>query len=198
MKVTSHSINVSMQYSLNFFIFSLALCHSLLLPVVVTTKTMSPLHENWKLHKHISYFLGTVAVAVCLLPQCSVAKIDDTASIERFNKAYVELSDLDNNWNVIVSKTEESDGNGDAIRRRLGTVYKPPACEVALCSFSSFTQKFVNNNYDSIDIDKFEGISSEINEALTQADFLAYSAIFNEFSSAKKMDYIGETPVCST
>ena len=138
------------------------------------------------------------AAATLILPHtispAYAATVEDRTSLERFEVAYKELVDLDQDWNKIVQKTEDFDGNGDSVRRWLGTVYKPPVCDRALCSFSSFTQKFVNSNYDSLgDVEAFESIATDINEALTQADFLAYSAIFNEFSSAKKTDYIGKT-----
>merc|ERR1711871_878150 len=52
-----------------------------------------------------------------------------------------------------------------------------------LCSFSTFTQKFIQDNYDDIDSDAFEVISTEYLEALNQADFLAYSSNFAEYGN---------------
>ena len=43
----------------------------------------------------------------------------------------------------------------------------------------------IKDNFEDLDMDSFEDLISPLNNALGQAEFLAYSANFNEFSSAK-------------
>lgn len=122
-------------------------------------------------------------------PHPAISKITDTVALERFDRAYENLVDLDSSWSMIK--------DGDSIRRRLGTVYTKKSCEEnALCSFSSFTEKFVQKNYDDFDSDAFEAISSQYLEALNQADFLAYSSIFSEYGNGGGgADYILQSRV---
>lgn len=149
---------------------------------------------------HVGTFLGYVGPCVLILSPLQVqlpftttqtsnpssalvltneaqAKSTDTASLGRFDLALKELQTLDRNWDSIVKD------QGDNVRRKLGTVYAPPKCMSPLCSFSSFTQKFVQDNYDDIDSDAFELISTEYLESLNQADFLAYSSNFAEYGN---------------
>lgn len=72
----------------------------------------------------------------------AIAKVNDPVAIERWKNAYKELKNLDKNWDQIVNDNR-SGTSGDNIRRKLGTVYTPPNCESPLCSFSSFTNKFI-------------------------------------------------------
>jgi hypothetical protein len=88
-------------------------------------------------------YMGTLGASVLVwsVQQPAWSKVTDAAALERFDQAYNNLVDLDKNW----SKMKD----GDSIRRRLGTVYTPPKCSSPLCSFASFTEKFVKNNYGS-------------------------------------------------
>ena len=61
-----------------------------------------------------------------------VKVLSDPEAIARFTKAAETLSDLDSNWDAVVA------GQGDNIRRQLGTVYSPPTCTSPLCSLSHF------------------------------------------------------------
>jgi hypothetical protein len=95
----------------------------------------------------------------------------------RYANAKAELIALDKDWTAI---TEQG---GDGIRRKLGTVYSPPRCDRALCSFSIFTNNFVKKHVDDLDLSAFDGPSGELLEALNQADFLAYSSVFSGYGN---------------
>lgn len=131
---------------------------------------------------------GSICLAscfVCMPTQMACAKLTEEG-VNRFINAKAELDDLDTNWDKISGKSEANPmGLGDNIRRKLGTVYTPPKCDYALCSFESFTKSFLKDNFEDLDMDSFEDLVSPLNNALGQAEFLAYSANFNEFSSAK-------------
>jgi len=103
----------------------------------------------------------------------------DDASMLRLKASLQELQKLDKDWNSITNIA----GAGDNIRRVLGTVYSPPNCDSPLCSSDKFVKRFVTTHLDDIDLDKFDGPSSQYLEALKNADFLAYSSIFSEFSA---------------
>ena len=126
-------------------------------------------------------------------PDTATAKLNEEGVI-RFRNAKAELDDLDMNWDKVIGRSEANPmGLGDNVRRKLGTVYAPPKCDLALCSFESFTKSFLKENFEDIDVDTYEDFASSVNNALGQAEFLAYSANFNEFSSAKpagKLAYI--------
>lgn len=94
---------------------------------------------------------------------------------------------MDKNWDTIVT----GDHDGDSIRRKLGTVYTPPACDSPLCSFSNFVPKFMVEYGEDIDIDEFEAPSQELLLALNEANSAAYNAIFcPEFANPSAADYI--------
>lgn len=94
----------------------------------------------------------------------------------KFTNALCELKDLDSNWDDIVR------GQGDNIRRRLGTVYTPPKCEPSLCCYETFINKFAKTHED-IDLEAFEEPSKNLLTALNQADFLAYSSVFSQYGN---------------
>ena len=112
-------------------------------------------------------------------PSCAMAAIapDDTSMV-RFKSSLLELQKLDTDWTTITKMA----GAGDNIRRVLGTVYSPPSCDSPLCSSDKFVKRFVTTHLDDIDLDSFDNPSSQYLEALKNADFLAYSSIFSEFS----------------
>ena len=109
--------------------------------------------------------------------------------ISRWKDAYQVLTDLDKNWDKTVK------GEGDNVRRQLGTVYAPPKCSSPLCSFNLFVPKFISENANEIDnIDDILEPSSELLEALNQADFLAYSSVFSEYGNGGGgADYIQQS-----
>lgn len=128
---------------------------------------------------------ASISAAVCVQP--AQAAIPE-ASLARWHAAYDELTKLDGNWESIVK------GEGDNIRRKLGTVYTPPSCNSPLCNFANFVPRFIADNADDIDMDTFEGPSSELLEALNQADFTAYSSIFSEYGNGGGgADYINQS-----
>ena len=102
---------------------------------------------------------------------------DDNGGISRMRKAREELSSLKKDWMEVVTTK-----GGDGVRKRLGTVYKPPACELSLCSFPSFVERFIQNNPD-LDIDAIEEPARLLSEAYTQSDFYAYSSNFADFGN---------------
>ena len=111
------------------------------------------------------------------------------ASLSRWKDAYDVLSKLDQNWDKTVK------GEGDNVRRQLGTVYAPPKCTSPLCSFNLFVPKFISENVNEIEnIDEILEPSSELLEALNQADFLAYSSVFSEYGNGGGgADYIQQS-----
>ena len=77
-------------------------------------------------------------------PDTASAKLNEEGVI-RFRNAKAELDDLDMNWDKVIGRSEANPmGLGDNVRRKLGTVYAPPKCDLALCSFESFTKSFLN------------------------------------------------------
>ena len=137
--------------------------------------------------------LGGATAAACLLfaPTApSQAALNDAEAMSRYLAARDELASLDKNWDKVISS------GGDGIRRRLGTVYSPPACTSPLCSFNIFTDKFVSRHFDDIDYAAFEAPSADLIEALNQADFLAYSSVFADYGNGGGgVDYIANSRV---
>lgn len=135
--------------------------------------------------------VATSLLSCWIVPLCGGenlvhARMEDADSI-RFVNGLKELENLDTNWDKIVK------GEGDNIRRKLGTVYKPPACESPLCGFSNFVPRYVKTHED-INLAEFDGPSGELLEALNQADFLAYSSIFSEYGNGGGgKDYIDDS-----
>ena len=119
--------------------------------------------------------VGSLGCAFSLA--CPAGAAIPSDALARWKTAASELEVLDKDWDNIVR------GEGDNVRRRLGTVYAPPKCLPALCSFNLFVPRFITENVDDIDMDTFEGPSGELLEALNQADFTAYSAIFSEYGN---------------
>ena len=97
--------------------------------------------------------------------------INDPVAVKRFNDALQSLQALDKNWDSIVK------GQGDNIRRQLGTVYTPPKCESPLCSFPTFVNKFVQSHED-LDVISFEDPIAEVLEAVNQVSRLIYFHFF--------------------
>lgn len=120
-------------------------------------------------------FLSSALVVVGF--SFDVLALDDPPALKRFDDALTVLVDLDKNFDAITK------GNGDNIRRQIGKVYAPPACTNPLCSFDTFVTKFVRSHPDDLDVDTFEGPIAEVQEAINQADFLAYSSIFSEYGN---------------
>lgn len=135
--------------------------------------------------------LGGAAAAACLLSSSaapSLAALNDAEAMGRYLAARDELVSLDKSWDKVVL------AGGDGIRRKLGTVYSPPACTSPLCSFNLFTDKFVSKHFDDIDFEAFEAPSAELVEALNQADFLAYSSVFADYGNGGGgVDYIANS-----
>ena len=139
----------------------------------------------------IARFVGSICCATSLGIGAYVPTVHATgipsASLLRWTSAYDELQNLNKNWDTIVT----GDHDGDSIRRKLGTVYTPPACESPLCSFSNFVPKFMVEYGEDIDIDEFESPSQELLLALNEANSAAYNAIFcPEFANPSAADYI--------
>lgn len=132
--------------------------------------------------------VGIVNLSLLLQnPSVSLARIYDDPETLRFTQGLQALENLDGNWESVVK------GQGDNIRRKLGTVYSPPVCDSPLCSFSSFIPKYVRS-HDQIDVSEFEGPSSELLQALNQADFLAYSSVFSDYGNGGGgVDYIAKS-----
>lgn len=132
---------------------------------------------------------ATAALSLLLSPAApSLATLNDPEAMGRYLAARDELVSLDQNWDKVVA------AGGDGIRRRLGTVYSPPACTSPLCSFNLFTDKFVSRHFDDIDYEAFEAPSAALIEALNQADFLAYSSVFADYGNGGGgVDYIANS-----
>lgn len=121
-------------------------------------------------------------------PIISNAAVDDPSAIARYKDAERELQELDTNWDKVAS------AGGDSIRRKLGTVYSPPKCSSALCSFNIFTDKFVRAHSEDLNLAEFDAPSAELLEALNQADFLAYSSVFSDYGNGGGgVDYINNS-----
>mmetsp|Transcript_28867 Transcript_28867/g.27651 ORF Transcript_28867/g.27651 Transcript_28867/m.27651 type:complete len:189 (+) Transcript_28867:73-639(+) len=124
-------------------------------------------------------------------PEYSTATIDPV-SIARFRSGYEDLQALDKNWDTVI-RDKTGDIAPDNIRRVLGTVYRDP-CSAPLCSFSTFINKFVKANSDDLDVSAFDEPSRELQQALTSADFQAYSSVFSAYGNGGGgEDYIGNT-----
>ena len=123
-------------------------------------------------------FARSVSLSICTIG-CSLSLETMTVSpahaaiskdsLARWTQAYDELKSLDTNWDTIV----KGDHDGDSIRRKLGTVYTPPKCDSALCSFADFVPKFMVKNGEDIDIDEFEGPSQDLLLSLNEANSAA-------------------------
>ena len=114
--------------------------------------------------------------------------VDDPYPFSRFTAVYNELDRLDKNWDSIVK------GEGDNVRRVLGTVYKPPSCESPLCNYHSLIKGFARNHGDEIDLGEYDEKSQELLEALNQADYLAYSALFSDYGNGGGgKDYVADS-----
>lgn len=109
-------------------------------------------------------------------PVISIAQ-DDPYTASRFTAILNELVRLDSNWDTIVK------GEGDNVRRVLGTVYKAPKCESPLCNYPSLIKGYAINHGFDIDLDAYDESSQELLEALNQADFLSYSQVFAEYGN---------------
>ena len=143
--------------------------------------------------KQITKLFSKGLIGCCSFVLASQSYIYPASAIDadtaRFSQGLKELQNLDANWDGIVK------GQGDNIRRKLGTVYSPPVCESPLCGFSNFVPKFVKS-HDDIDLPEFEEPSSDLLEQLNQADFLAYSSVFADYGNGggqTSEDYIKES-----
>ncbi|KAJ1406780.1 hypothetical protein B484DRAFT_456740 [Ochromonadaceae sp. CCMP2298] len=113
------------------------------------------------------------------------ALVDD-AAMAKFEGSLNELTQLDEKWDTIVK------GEGDNVRRKLGTVYAPPACLNPMCGISTYIPKFAKTHPDDINMATFEEPASEFLEAYNQADFLAYSSVFSQYGNGGGgEDFIG-------
>jgi hypothetical protein len=128
----------------------------------------------------IGFSLGIATGNYPLMHHLSKANaiIDDPESITRLLNGKQQLQSLDDNWDSIAKK------GGDEIRRYLGTVYGPSLPKSPLSSMPIFIEKFIKSHSNDLNLSEFEEPSADFLEALTQADFLAYSANFAEFSAA--------------
>lgn len=119
-----------------------------------------------------------VSIGILIHPQSSIAASkEDPYTVGSFVKIYDELVRLDQNWDQIVK------GEGDNVRRVLGNVYKPPVCESPLCNYQGLIKNYAQNHGDEIELDEYDEKSEELLEALNQADFLAYSALFSDYGN---------------
>ena len=119
----------------------------------------------------------------------NAAVMDDPESIKRLEASRDQLTLLDKDWNNIVTK-----GGGDEVRRYLGTVYGPSLPKSPLSSMPLFVEKFIKSHSNDLNLSEFEEPSAEFLQSLTQADFLAYSANFAEFSAAAGIDDSPNSP----
>lgn len=119
----------------------------------------------------------------------NAAVMDDPESIQRLVASRDQLILLDKDWDKIVVK-----GGGDEIRRYLGTVYGPSLPKSPLSSMPLFVEKFIKSHSNDLNLSEFEEPSAEFLQSLTQADFLAYSANFAEFSAAAGIDDSPNSP----
>ena len=140
----------------------------------------------------ITRAIGNVGCAISLglgayVPSTHAAA--SPVSISRWKDAYDTLTNLDKNWEKTVK------GEGDNVRRQLGTVYAAPKCLSPLCSFNLYVPKFISENANAIDnIDEILEPSAELLEALNQADFLAYSQAFSDYGNGGGgTDYIKQS-----
>ena len=110
------------------------------------------------------------------LPSLALTTLETGPS--RFTQAAMSLKDLNNDW----ENTVKSDP--DNVRRVLGTVFTPPTCSKPLCGFESFCRSYAKAHIDDIsDMEEYDTLFLKAQEALTSADFLAYSAVFSEYGN---------------
>ena len=129
-----------------------------------------------------------VSISLFSQPQISLSSQEDPYTIGSFVNIYNELVKLDQNWDEIVK------GQGDNVRRVLGTVYKPPLCESPLCNYQGLIKNYARNHGDELDLDEYIEKSQELLEALNQADYLAYSALFSEYGNGSGgKDYVQDS-----
>lgn len=146
-----------------------------------TTAQKMPIIEVGRVWASFSAALLVSATLSTCVPTLSVAFAadeipgSDLRGIARFERARDDLKALDKNWDAVTAK------GGDGVRRQLGTAYAPPKCLPALCSWNLFVDKFVRT--DDVDISEFDGPSLELQQALTNADFLAYSSVFSDYGN---------------
>lgn len=129
------------------------------------------------------------AVALCLIVQpTNTLAAEPLPELQRYEAALAELKSLDSDWDGIVR------GQGDNIRRRLGTVYTPPKCDSPLCSFPIFMEKFIKKNGENVNMDALEEPVAALLTSLNQADFLAYSSVFSDYGNGGGgADYIEQS-----
>jgi len=118
-----------------------------------------------------------IGLSITSSPGINVYALEDAEAMARFQNSYDQLDRLDSSWDEIVK------GEGDNIRRKLGTVYAPPTCDSPLCGISTYIPRFVKGHPEDLDISAFEEPAREFLEAYNQADFLAYSSIFSEYGN---------------
>lgn len=131
----------------------------------------------------------SISAALCYAPTV-IAVGTDGGSIDRYAKVLGELKTLDDTW------SDQTVKGGDDVRRVLGTVYSnTKGCTSSLCGFTQFQNKFVSKyGADLEDFASFEQSSSQLLEALNQADFLAYSANFADYGNGGGgSDYIKDS-----
>lgn len=180
--------------SLLFIVLACCLCRYGLSYLMNTNLKLFSRHRNYRLHainspKNIPKVIATGLTFLLFTPDfinifpsspsyAMAAISKDDASMIRLKASLQELQKLNDDWTSITKVA----GAGDNIRRVLGTVYSPPNCDSPLCSSDKFVKRFVTTHLDDIDLDSFDGPSSQYLEALKNADFLAYSSIFSEFT----------------
>jgi hypothetical protein len=116
------------------------------------------------------------------MEQANAATPTDAGTM-RFRQALDDLVALDKDWDKLVKN------DGDNIRRQLGTVFKPPTCERALCDFDVFVRKYARTHED-LDLGEYDIIGTEALQVLNQADYLAYSSVFSEYGNGGEGGYI--------
>eukprot|EP01039_Chlorochromonas_danica_P000345 gene345-370_t len=148
---------------------------------------------QWSIPRWIRHSSIAISTFVLTAPHSpSQAVIEDVAIVRRFHQAQEELEVLDKDWDKIVN------GDGDNIRRRLGTVYRTDGakCDRALCSFTLFVEKVARGHADNLDIVAYEEESRSLLDALNQADYLAYSSIFSDYGNGGHGEnWIGDSHV---
>lgn len=152
------------------------------------TKHRSILIGTWKKTQRFLVISSIISSITMGSSTMRVEAVDDPTSIQRFDKSLLELQDLEKNWDSIVR------GEGDNIRRKLGTVYAPPKCQPALCNYQQFISSFAKKHPDDLDIVSFDEPSRELLQAINQADFLAYSSVFSSYGNGGGgVDYLEQS-----
>jgi len=132
----------------------------------IDTNNINSNSKDFKNEKNVIKILtALVSSFIIFSPNLVFAQDDkpnDPVAVDRFHAALSELQYLDKNWDSLVK------GQGDNIRRKLGTVYSPPKCESPLCSFPIFVNKFVQAHQDDLDVPAFEEPITEVLEAINQ------------------------------